>query len=169
MELAAHGVWCIRQRRGQVLFGELLTIRRYHQRQVQVARRGIAQCRLQLALPGGVVEQVVAAHDIGDGLVCIIDHDRQLIGPQGILTLEHHVAQRRRVELLATKQAVLPDHRALAEVAAQPPGNRFGCVAHAVSAPARIDVEILPLFSRTAAGVDEALGDQLLQRPLIGV
>lgn len=46
----------------------------------------------ELDLPGRVVEQVGAAHDVGDALMDVVDDGGELIGPKTVCALEHEVA-----------------------------------------------------------------------------
>ena len=63
-----------------------------HQRQVQVARGGQAQRALQQDLARSGVEQVGAADDVGDALVGVIHHHRQLVGPVAVGATQDEVA-----------------------------------------------------------------------------
>ena len=77
-------------------------------RQMGVARRGQAEQALQVNLASGGVEQVGAAHDVGDAGVGIVDHHRELISEQAVGT-QHHVIARvgGEVFLLPALNAIL--------------------------------------------------------------
>ncbi len=66
------------------LLGQLFTALVDDDADVHVARCGDAERALQGDLPRRVVEQVGAAHDVADALRGVVDHDRQLIGPQAV-------------------------------------------------------------------------------------
>ena len=72
----------------------LLAVGGQHQRRVQVARRRQAERALQQDLARRVVGQVLAAHDVGDALRGVVDHHRQLVGPQAVGAPQHEVADR---------------------------------------------------------------------------
>jgi hypothetical protein len=78
------GSW--RQRSCKVLFGELFSVGTYGKRQMHVGRGGQAQSALKKELPGCVVEQVGATHNVGHPLVGIIHDDGQLIGKKPVTT-----------------------------------------------------------------------------------
>jgi len=59
---------------------------------VQVGRRGQAEGVLQQQLAGGVVGEVFAAHDVGHALGGVVDHHRELVGPQAVGPQQHEVA-----------------------------------------------------------------------------
>ena len=58
-------------------------------------RAGQAQAPLQQDLARGAAQQVGAAHDVGDALGGIVDHDRQLICEQTVATAQDEVTDRR--------------------------------------------------------------------------
>ena len=65
-------------RQGGAGLGQLVAIGIEQQGQVQVARHRQAERTLQQDLARGGVEQVGAAHHVGDALVGVVDHHRQL-------------------------------------------------------------------------------------------
>jgi hypothetical protein len=90
-------------RRRQGLLGELFPCGIYCSRQVQVARCVERQGLLQRQLPGGARQAVPAAHDVGDALCGIVDHDGQLVGDHAVASADHDVGVMARIELdLAT-------------------------------------------------------------------
>ena len=60
-----------------------------------IARRGQAERALQQDLARRGIEQVGAAHDVGDALRGIVDHHGQLVGPETVGAREHEIADRR--------------------------------------------------------------------------
>ena len=50
-----------------------------------------AERTLQQDLARRVVGQVLAAHDVGDALLGIVDHHRELVGPQAVGAPQHEV------------------------------------------------------------------------------
>ena len=65
-----------------------------------------AERLIDLRLAGGIGEMVVAADDVGDAHVVVVDHDGQHVGRRAVRAQQHEV-----VEIL-----VLPDHAALDRV-----------------------------------------------------
>ena len=61
-------------------------------RQMAITRGGQFQRLLQIDLPGSGIEQIAAANDLGNTLVGVIDHDRQLIGKQAIRPADDKIA-----------------------------------------------------------------------------
>ena len=53
-------------------------------RQVQIARRGVAEQPLQMNLPRGRIQQVCAAHHVGHALGGVVHHHGELIGEQAV-------------------------------------------------------------------------------------
>ena len=81
---------------------------------MQVNRCRQTQGLLQQDLARRVVCQVLAAHDMRDALVSIVNHHGQLVSPQAVAALEHKVTYSvGYVLILLTQQAVLPMHFAL--------------------------------------------------------
>ena len=162
-------VGVFRQGRRQILLGELLAIVGRDQWQVRQAGHRQVERGLQQALPGAVVEQIEPAHDVGDALLGIIHHHGQLIGPQAIASLEHHIAERGEIQLDRALQAVLPASdgpsaaEALCRTHIQPPGmlalGRFG----SLTAPAGVDGVLAPLLARAITRVGDTTGLQLLE------
>ncbi len=105
-------------------------------RQVGVGRLRHAEQALQMDLAGGGVEQVGAAHHVGDARLGIIHHHRQLVGEQAVGAQHHVVAGvEREIFLLPALDGVLEADRALG---AHPPGARPASGGQAVAAGARI-------------------------------
>ena len=73
------------------------------QRDVRHHRHVPAQRLVDLGLARGVGEMVVAADDVGDAHVVVVDHDREHVGRRAVRAQQHEV-----VEVL-----VLPDDAAL--------------------------------------------------------
>ena len=79
-------------RRRAGLLGELLARRVDRRRDVQVARRRVAEQALQVDLPRRRIEQVGAAHHVGDALLGVVDHHRELVGELPVGAIQHEVA-----------------------------------------------------------------------------
>ena len=129
---------------------------------------------VDLLLAGGVDQMVVAADDVGDGHVVVVDHDGEHVGRRAVAAQQHEI-----VEVL-----VLPDHAALHLVldhglAGQRrleadgrlhAGGRLGGIAvapHAVieagaALGARLLAHLVELFRRGVAVIGLALGQELL-------
>jgi len=60
---------------------------------VRVPGRAQAQCPLQLDLPARALQQVRATDHVGNVLIRIIDHHRELIGDQPVPTPDHHIPE----------------------------------------------------------------------------
>ena len=86
-----------------VALGELRAVRPVDQRNMREGRRVPAHGIVDLRLPGRVREVVVAANDMRDAHVVIVDHNGEHIGRRAVGPQENHV-----VEVL-----VLPRHAAL--------------------------------------------------------
>jgi hypothetical protein len=75
----------------------------------------------------------------------------------------------RRGRSAARRTADHSNLRGVCEVAAQAPCDRLGGIAHAVSAPAGVDVKGLPLLARATAWIRQPLFNELIQRVLVGI
>ena len=76
----------------KLLLAEFLAIGTGDQGYMGVAWGWQPQLTLQPCLAWGGVQQVTAAHYVGDPLPTIIDHDSQLVGKQAVLAQQHEVA-----------------------------------------------------------------------------
>jgi hypothetical protein len=125
--------------------------------------------------PRRVVGQVLAAHDVGDALLGVVDDDGELVGPQAVGALQHEVADVGFEILGLRAQApVLPGHAA---VDAKAPGAH-GPAMGAEAAGARVDEFAMPgprpcggsdLGARASAAIGVAAGNQAVQRGLVEV
>ena len=143
---------------------------------MQPARRGYAERTGQHHLPGGRAGEVGTAHDVGDALGRIVDHHRELVGPQPVGALQHKIADLGGDVLLeAAAQPVIDPDRARRH--AQPPGARRAPLGQTVAAGARIDefavtghglpgalLRVRDLPARAAAGIGESACDQGIER-----
>ena len=59
---------------------------------MQVAGCGYAEDALQVDLPGGYVEEVLAAHDVVDAGAGVVDYDCELVGVMTVAALEDEIA-----------------------------------------------------------------------------
>ena len=80
------------QRWRAIALAELVSVRLDDQRQVQVAWLWQAEDLLQIKLAGRRIEQVGAAHHIGDALPGVIQHHGQLIGNQAVAAANDEIA-----------------------------------------------------------------------------
>jgi hypothetical protein len=144
-----------------VLFGQLLPVAPQHQRRVQVGRCGQAQSVLQQDLPGRVVAQVLATHDMGHALCGVVNHHGQLVGPQAVGALDHEVAHRRRQGLLLrAQQAVLPsDHIEGGIGHLHAPGAALAALQTTLRGPAGAGVDQIPMAGLDAAQRGVGRGD----------
>ena len=75
-----------------------------------------AHRREHLKLERGVRHMVLAAHDMGDAQIHVVDRARQHVEPRSVGAADHRVAHRRRVELLGAADQVVPrDRRVMVE------------------------------------------------------
>ncbi len=77
---------------GERLLGELLPVGVGGHGEMKVSGSRVAQSALQQDLSRGRLQEVGAAHDVGDRLLRIIDHDRELVTVKDIAALQHEVA-----------------------------------------------------------------------------
>ena len=134
---------------------------------MRVTRRGKAKRALQQDLPRGRIEQVGAAHHVGDALRGVVDHHRELVGPVAVGTLEHEVA-----DLFADVLAHAPLDRIVeAECGggrhAQPEGRRG---AHGAGNALAMDAAVVGEVAAAAvAGKSGARCEQAVECGLIDV
>jgi hypothetical protein len=50
------------------------------------------QCPLQKDVPRRAVEEIASSNDFSDTLFCIVDHDGEVVGENGIATLDDKIA-----------------------------------------------------------------------------
>ena len=152
-----------------------------------VARRRQAEQGLQQPVDMRRLEQVGAAHHVGDALPRIVDGDREMIGGGRILAREHDVAESLRLGGDIARLGVMPRQRAGERrriVHRQPPGVRLlGHPPRALdriemAARARIDRALRPvrrggrhgdIGTRAEAGVEQSRGAQRTERGAIGI
>lgn len=143
-------------------------------RQVGVGRLRHAEQTLQMDLAGGRVEQVGAAHGVGDARFGVVHHHGQLVGEQAVGAQHHVVAGvEREILLLPALDCVVEADHALGPhppCACNAPG-RQAVAAGAGVAPRTVAGErrIRHLAPRTGAGKGVAGRFQLLQRGAVGI
>ena len=98
----AHGAVGIDAERA-VALGQLGAVRPVDQRDMRHDRHVPAERLVDLLLPRGVGEVVVAADDMGDAHVVVVDHDRQHVGRRAVGAQQHEVVE----------VGILPDDAAL--------------------------------------------------------
>ena len=74
-----------------VLLAEFVAVGIESHRQVRIARRRQAEHSLQVDLARRRVEQIAAAHHLGDALLGVVDDDRQLVGEQAISAVDDKI------------------------------------------------------------------------------
>ena len=89
-----------------VALGELLAVVAVDQRHVRELRRRPAHGLEDRDLPGGVGQVIVAADDVGDAHVVIVDHDREHVGRLAVGAQQHEIVDVARLDA----------HRALHQV-----------------------------------------------------
>ena len=106
---------------GQLAFG------RDEQGFVGEVRRRAAERFEHLDLGRAVRDMVLAADDVGDGEVEVVDHAGEQIEPAAVGAADDGVADQRRVELLVAADEVVPlDRRGVVEAEAPVRGDAFG-------------------------------------------
>ena len=157
-----------------VALGELGAVRPVDQRNVRHHRHGPAERVVDLLLARGVGEMIVAADDVGDAHVVVVDHDREHVGRRAVraqqhevvevLVLPHHPALHLVLDHgLARERRLEPDHRLDA-------GRRVGRVAVApapvielgAAFAARLFAHLGELFGAGIAVIGTAGGQQRL-------
>ena len=88
----AHGAIGIDAERA-VTLRELGAVRPVDQRDVRHHRHGPAERLIDLGLPRGVVEVVVAADDVGHAHVVVVDHDGQHVGRIAVGAQQHEIVE----------------------------------------------------------------------------
>ena len=83
----AHGVGAFR-------LGQLAAVAVDHQRQMHPGRRRVIKRLVERYLPAGGIQQVVAAHHLGDAGGKVVDNHRKLVGNQAIGATNHEIADR---------------------------------------------------------------------------
>ncbi len=76
-----------------VALGKLGAVRPVDQRDVRHHRHGPAQRLVDLGLPRGVVEVVVAADDVGHAHVVVVHHHRQHVGRVAVGAQQHEIVE----------------------------------------------------------------------------
>ena len=74
---------------------ELGAVGAVDQRDMGEARRLGAERMVELGLAEGVGQVVVAADDMGDAHVDVVDHDREHVGGRAVGAQQHHVVELR--------------------------------------------------------------------------
>ncbi len=152
---------------GMLLLTQFLAAGIDYDRHMRVNGRGIVQAALQPDLSGGRVEQIVAAHHIGDPLPGIIYNDGKLVGKQTVSPSDNKIAHIQREILLAVPlQAVVEANRLMRHLQSY----------RSVSLPAQFELAAMSRvnsattrFSTTAvAGIQQLLVVKLRQGFAIG-
>ena len=102
--LVAH----FRNRQGAEPLGQGLTVGPDQQGHVGEGRDGTAQRLEDLDLGPGVGDVILAADDVGDAHVDVVDHGRQGVEEQAILADQHRIRHRCGVDLGVAAGQVLP-------------------------------------------------------------
>ncbi len=105
-----------------------LALRADQQRLVREGGRRRAERLEHLQLQPGIGDMILAAHDMGDAHVDIVDHARQHVEPAAVLAPDHRIAEQGRIEMLAAADQIVPfDRRVMIEPEApvRPPPLRL--------------------------------------------
>ena len=94
---------------------------------------------LQQSLPGGVIEQVIAAYHMGNALQRIIHYYGELIAPKAIAAAQDNITQRAHVALQGTVPLIVPVHDGvLGAKGIKSPGHLGAWLKRAAAAPAGV-------------------------------
>ena len=174
-------------RRRAVALGEAPPRRIGEQRVVVIARRRQSEQRLQQPVDMRRLEQVGAAHHVGDALPRIVDHYGEMIGGGRIFPRQHDVAESGRIGGDLARPGVMPCDRPDERhrpVHGKPPGMGLFCHSRCpfagieMAADPRIDRALGAVRgrgrrgdvgTRAEAGIEEFGSAQRAQRGAIGV
>ncbi|MNL09660.1 hypothetical protein D3C87_1304280 [compost metagenome] len=164
------------QRRG-LIFGqrwrtvglaEFVAIGLGNQRDVQVTRLPQAKQLLQVELAWRGVEQVGAAHDVGDTLPGIVQHHRQLIGVEPVAAANHEITDI-PAQMLMEFTLHPVDEVVVQYGDTHADGGVFGAVP-GIAAESRINAVIrLQLLARARARVGQAVIEQAIEYFGVGI
>ncbi len=85
-------------------------------RHVRELRHRHAQRFVDVDLARGVVDVIVAADDVGDAHVPVVDHHREVVGGKAVRAEDHHVVEFAVADLDAALDAVVEHHAAFGGV-----------------------------------------------------
>ena len=98
----------LRYRKGSLAFGEARALWADHKPDVREARRRQPERAVELNLASGGGEEICAAQDVGDPAERIVDHDRQLIARDPVVSADDEITHP-RVHVLDTAPLDLVD------------------------------------------------------------
>ncbi len=167
-----EGIGCISSSRvrrdGPLGLRELRAVRFDDQRQVCVSRCSETKCALKRDLPRRALDQVCAAHDVGNLLVRVIDRHRELIGEDAVAAANDHITEiAHRTGALALDAIFENDARRIIDTKA---GGRRAVRDMALATRPRVTAffELSELFTRARTLVCLSLGAQRFQRGFVG-
>ena len=165
--IVAHGL-------GTVALGQLGPVGTVDQRDMGEGRLGKVQGLIDQGLTGGIVQVVIAANDVGDAHVVVIDDDCQIVGRRSVGAQQHQIVQILVVEGHGALDQILDDGVAIGGATE---ANHEGLVVHlrtrrpvapgraqGLSVGAGLLALGLGLFARHEAAIGPALGHQILYR-----
>ena len=125
-------------------------------------------------LPRCRIEEIRAAHDIGDALLGVVHRDGELIGIHAVCAIEHEIADLRVPDPARCGPALASSNAILASCGADAPRRAVASRRQAFAARSRIhvtfdarDCGIGDLAAAAGARIDAALPPQLVQRAVI--
>ncbi len=118
------------------------------------ARRGVPKSQVEQNLPRCVVDMVVAAHDMGDAHVGVIDHDAEIVDRRAVRTRQDPIIQPRLVYRQPAEDQIVEVIRVILR-ASKPNGKRpAGRILARVAFAAGAVVFILALFGLGTFALD---------------
>ncbi len=184
-QIIAHGFRQVAQaliiadRLRAVALAELGAIGAMDQRNMREDRHLPIERHVNQALAGGIIEMVVAADDVGNTHVMIIDHDGQIIGRRAVRTQQDQVVHVLRIEGNITLHRVR-HHQRIGQRSLEADDVRlfeFGLRWRAI-APGRAQgvagfagflAGDFGFFLRHEAGIGAAFGQQIVHRRLMAL
>ena len=139
------------------------------QRFVRESRRGGAHRGEHLQLQRSVRHMVLAAYDMGDAHLRVIDRRRQHVEPRSIGAADDRVAHRRGIELLGSPNQIVPnDWRIMVELEAPVRHDAIGLQRGAIGVAQRERRTVIDRRQAAPRG-DLALQIELLPRLISGI
>ncbi len=102
---------------GAMALGQALTVGAQDHRDMGIGWRGYTDRPQQIDLPGSIIDVIVAANDMGDAHVRIVDHHREVIGGRSVGTGDDEIVELGVVESDGPAHQILEHHLPVRRVA----------------------------------------------------